>query len=187
MAKQRLSRIVTKTGDKGTTGIADGSRVLKNTARIQAIGEIDELNCQLGVCMAHLKLVNLSELEATLFVIQHHLFNIGAELSLPDRVFIQAEQVSYLETLVDIYNADLAPLEEFILPGGNLAVAQLHLSRAICRRAERAIVTLDQEAPQNSLLLQYINRLSDYLFVLLRVVIKQLNTSEIYWSKPDEP
>jgi cob(I)alamin adenosyltransferase len=180
----RLSKIYTRTGDNGTTGLGDGSRVPKDGARIEAIGTVDELNSVLGVLLSE----GLPEdVEEQLTQIQHELFDLGGELSIPGHVAINAAHVARLESSLDAFNADLPPLKEFILPGGSRAAALAHVARTICRRAERSIVTLAQteqlpETPQH-----YLNRLSDFLFVLCRILNRYANRDDVYWQKNRTP
>lgn len=176
----RLSKIYTRTGDKGTTGLGNNTRVAKDDDRIKAIGEIDELNCAIGLLLSHGPTTEL--IDKSLHQIQHKLFDLGGELSIPDSVFIKEESITELETLLDDFNIDLQPLKEFILPGGGLLSAQCHMARAICRRAERAMVTLTEQQQVNEFSMQYINRLSDLLFVLARVLTKRQGQGEVYWQ-----
>jgi len=177
----RLSRITTSTGDDGTTGLADGSRANKASTRIQAIGDIDELNSSLGLVAARELPVNIRE---DLLCIQHVLFDIGGELSIPGRNFIAGDDIRYLEERLGMYNAELPPLKEFILPGGTEAAAFCHLARTICRRAERQLIALAVEEDNiNSLTLIYLNRLSDLLFVIARVLARQQGGEEVFWEK----
>jgi cob(I)alamin adenosyltransferase len=180
----RLSKIYTRTGDNGTTGLGDGSRVPKDGARIEAIGNVDELNSALGMLLSEGIPEDVDEL---LTQIQHELFDLGGELSIPGHVAINEQHVARLESSLDALNADLPPLKEFILPGGSRAAALAHVARTICRRAERSIVTLGQteqlpETPQH-----YLNRLSDFLFVLCRVLNRYANRDDVYWQKNRTP
>ena len=166
----RLSKIYTRTGDDGSTGLGDGGRVAKDSPRIEAIGAVDELNSQLGVLRTH----DLSEdTDALLATIQHRLFDLGGELSMPGRAVITPDHVAELERALDRLNADLAPLKEFILPGGSPAAAQAHVTRSVCRRAERRLVTLHHAEPLPPPAMGYLNRLSDLLFVLARHLNRQ--------------
>jgi cob(I)alamin adenosyltransferase len=176
----RLSRIITRTGDAGTTGLGDGTRTEKDSLRIHAIGEVDELNSSLGVLLAEPGLP--VDLHATLQDIQHDLFDLGGELSLPGKSVITPAQVERLETLSAAFNADLPRLKEFILPGGNRPAALTHLCRTVCRRAERAIVRLGRHDPVSENARRYINRLSDLLFILGRV-LNQATGGDILWQK----
>lgn len=175
----RLSKIVTRTGDKGETGLANGARVPKIHARVQAMGDVDELNSQLGVLMAQRVPAGL---RATLTRVQHELFNLGGELSLPGAVLVTEAQVRALEADVESLNARLPALKEFVLPGGNSAAAATHLARAICRRAERALWTVHETEPLNSAALRYLNRLSDLLFVMARTLARAKGKKETSWA-----
>ena len=180
----RLSKIYTRTGDKGTTGLGDGSRINKDAPRMEAIGTVDELNCLLGVLIAEL---DAGDDEAKVLTqIQHHLFDLGGELCIPGYELIKAEHVSWLEDTMDARNEQLPPLKNFILPGGSKAAAQCHLARAVCRRAERIMVSLAHEAdaklnPQG---LIYVNRLSDYLCVCARMLARRNGGQEVLWQQP---
>lgn len=176
----RLSRIYTRTGDDGTTGLGDGSRTTKDSARIEAIGAVDELNSTLGVLAAE---ALGEELHALLSSIQHDLFDLGGQLSIPGYVAVREEHVLALERALDHYNAQLAPLKEFILPGGTRASALCHVARTICRRAERRVVTLAQTEEGPALPRQYLNRLSDLLFVLCRIINRNAGVQDVYWDK----
>jgi len=174
----RLTKIYTRTGDAGDTGKADGGRISKDDCLIQAQGDIDELNSFFGLLAAKVDDHALTELINN---IQHDLFNMGAEISL-SQPFITAENTGYLEQQLDLYNADLPPLKEFILPGGGEAASLCHVARSVCRRAERSLVTLHNKHSTSSGLLAYINRLSDLLFVLARVLTRNAGEKEIYWQ-----
>lgn len=174
----RLSKIVTRTGDAGTTGLGDGSRVAKDCLRIEVIGEIDELNSSLGVLLSEA----LPEtIRAVLLAIQHDLFDLGGELCLPGSKVISAAQVNRLEAAVTQFNASLSPLKEFILPGGTRAAALAHLARTICRRAERRLVRLAQSESVSDSARKYVNRLSDLLFVLGRALNKAGGSGDVLW------
>ncbi|MEJ2452373.1 MAG: cob(I)yrinic acid a,c-diamide adenosyltransferase [Gammaproteobacteria bacterium] len=175
----RLSKIYTRTGDDGTTGLGDGSRVDQDDARIEAIGCVDELNSQLGAILSHRLPANILH---CLQDIQHDLFDLGGELSLPDYVSINKDYVERLESQLDQFNATLPPLKEFILPAGGAATAQSHLARAVCRRTERRICSLHKISPVNIHILHYLNRLSDLLFVLARHCARHENGQEIFWQ-----
>ena len=174
----RLTKIYTRTGDAGDTGKADGGRVSKDDCLIHAQGDIDELNSFFGLLAAKVDDHALNEL---ILNIQHDLFNMGAEISLSQPI-ITAENVEYLEQQLDRYNADLPPLKEFILPGGGEAASLCHVVRAVCRRAERNLVTFHNEQNTGSEMLAYINRLSDLLFVLARVLTRNAGEKEVYWK-----
>jgi cob(I)alamin adenosyltransferase len=176
----RLSRIYTRTGDDGTTGLGDGSRTAKDSARIEAIGAVDELNSALGVLAAE---ALGAELLALLSSIQHDLFDLGGQLSIPGYVAVREEHVLALERALDHYNGQLAPLKEFILPGGTRASALCHVARTICRRAERRVVTLAQTEEGPALPRQYLNRLSDLLFVLCRIINRDAGVQDVHWEK----
>ncbi|WP_338849600.1 cob(I)yrinic acid a,c-diamide adenosyltransferase [Massilia sp. W12] len=161
----RLSKIATRTGDDGSTGLGDGSRTFKDSFRIHALGEVDELNSHVGLLLCE----DLpQEMRAELLEIQHDLFDIGGELCIPGYQMIQAEQVEKLDGLLAKYNADLPPLKDFILPGGTRAASQAHICRTVCRRAERNVVHLGREENIFPFARQYLNRLSDLMFVLAR-------------------
>ena len=177
----RLTRIYTRTGDDGSTGMADGSRLRKDSARIEVIGAVDELNSYIGLLLSHALPVDIIDLLQT---IQHQLFDLGGELSLPDRPVMTMERVLVLENALNHYNAELPPLKEFILPGGSQAAAVCHIARTVCRRAERRMVTLSANETLNTTLVIYLNRLSDLLFVLSRVIVRQSGGQEIFW-KPE--
>jgi cob(I)alamin adenosyltransferase len=175
----RLSRITTRTGDRGTTGLASGERVSKDHPRILALGAVDELNSWIGLVLAQ---APPSEIGESLGEIQHQLFEVGAELSLPARHAITAEHVAALEAAVVKFNARLAPLEEFVLPGGSQAAALCHVARTVCRRAETRIVALRAAEPvEDDRLVPYLNRLSDLLFVLARLLNRESAREETLW------
>ncbi|MDB5766891.1 MAG: Cob(I)alamin adenosyltransferase PduO [Collimonas fungivorans] len=176
----RLSKIATRTGDKGTTGLGDGSRTDKDSLRIQAIGDVDELNSQLGLLLCEQLAVGLRE---ALLSIQHDLFDLGGELCIPGYALVSAAQVARLDDLLEKYNADLPPLKDFILPGGNRPAALAHVCRTVCRRAERSIVSLGKSETVNEAVRQYVNRLSDLLFVLSRVLNRADGGSDVLWQK----
>ncbi len=175
----RLSKIYTRTGDDGTTGLGDGSRIPKDDARVEAMGAVDELNSTVGL----IRTENLPEdIAATLSGIQHNLFNLGGELSIPGYQLVSSEAIDALERDLDRLNEELDPLKEFILPGGTRAAAWCHLARSICRRAERRVVTLAAETELAGNPRQYLNRLSDYLFVLSRYLNKAAGESDVLWK-----
>lgn len=176
----RLSKIVTRTGDSGTTGLGDGSRTTKDSLRIDAIGEVDELNSSLGVLLCE----DLPEAVRTALIdIQHDLFDLGGELCLPGMSVMKDAQVARLEELVEQFNADLPRLKEFILPGGTRAAAQAHLSRTICRRVERSVVRLHNAEPVPDAARRYLNRLSDLLFILGRSLNRFGGQGDVLWQK----
>ena len=176
----RLSRIVTRTGDTGTTGLGDGSRVAKDSPRIEAIGAVDELNSTLGVILAE---TLPDAVRALLTDIQHDLFDLGGELSIPGHAAITAAHIERLEAAVEQYNAELPMLKEFVLPGGTRAAALVHVARTVCRRAERTLVVLAaSEAPSASSRI-YLNRLSDLLFVLARELNRAGRVPDVLWRK----
>jgi cob(I)alamin adenosyltransferase len=176
----RLSRIITRTGDAGATGLGDGSRITKDSLRIHAIGEVDELNSCVGVLLAEPDLP--PPIRIALLDIQHDLFDLGGELSQPGKSRMTQAQTDRLEELATRFNADLPRLKEFILPGGSRAAALAHLARATCRRAERAIVHLGNSDSVSENTRRYINRLSDLLFILGRV-LNQGAGGDILWQK----
>ncbi|HET9389271.1 MAG TPA: cob(I)yrinic acid a,c-diamide adenosyltransferase [Steroidobacteraceae bacterium] len=182
----RLSKIYTRTGDDGTTGLGDGSRVPKNGARVEAYGTVDELNSNIGVLLAAPGLPR--DVSACLTAIQHELFDMGGELCIPGHQVMTAAHVSALEETLDRFNDALPPLKEFILPGGGPAAAACHVARTIARRAERRVLSLAGVETVNPEVLRYLNRLSDLLFVLARVLARQELGTEVLWrhdrSKP---
>jgi cob(I)alamin adenosyltransferase len=174
----RLSRIYTRTGDDGSTGLGDGSRVRKDAARVQAYGTVDEANSALGVLLA----VPLpDDVRALLTTIQHQLFDLGGELCIPGHAAIHAADIEALEARLDHFNADLPALKEFILPAGGEAAARCHLARTIVRRAERETVTLAALEPVRVEAIGYLNRLSDLLFVLARVLARADGQGDVLW------
>lgn len=176
----RLSKIVTRTGDAGTTGLADGSRVAKDCARIDAIGAIDELNSTLGLLLVEALAEDVAN---DLTDVQHDLFDLGGELSIPGHVAMHDAQVLRLEAQVERHNSKLAPLKEFVLPGGTRAAAVAHVARTVCRRAERALVHLANTEPVSEPARRYLNRLSDLLFVLARALNQSAGRSDVLWQK----
>ena len=177
----RLSRIYTRTGDDGSTGLADGSRIAKNAQRVEAMGSADELSCQIGVLIEELNPAD--QLTEVLRRIQHHLFDLGGEFAIPGSSMIGESRVSWLEETLDDYNRDLPALKNFILPGGSKAAAHCHMARAICRRAERVVVALSHEDSINPAARHYLNRLSDLLFVIARVLARREGAREILWEQ----
>ena len=176
---KRLTRIYTRTGDDGTTGLGDGTRSFKESLRIEAIGTVDELNSFIGLLLTE----DLEqEVRAKLEDIQHDLFDLGGDLSIPGRASMNAAQVSRLEKQLDGYNNTLPALKEFILPGGTRAASLCHVARAVCRRAERYVVKLYRTDTAIPAHLQYLNRLSDFLFVLCRVLNQQQGVEDMMWQ-----
>lgn len=178
----RLSKIYTRTGDDGTTGLGDGTRVAKDHARVEAYGTVDEANSVIGMILA---VPNLPPtISAGLTAIQHDLFDLGGELCVPGMQLIHAEQTTRLEQLLDELNEPLPPLKEFILPGGGAAAAACHLARTTVRRAERRVWTLAADVPELSPEpARYLNRLSDLLFVMARVLARHENGAEVTWKR----
>ena len=179
----RLSKIYTRTGDAGTTGLGDGSRVAKDSPRIHALGDVDELNSSIGLLLCEDLPAPTRE---QLLRIQHDLFDLGGELCIPGFKNISDAQVKSLEDLLDQYNADLPPLANFILPGGSRAASHAHLSRTICRRAERSVIALGAVEEVSELVRQYLNRLSDLLFVLGRVLNRHGGGSDVLWQQSNK-
>ncbi|CUJ56198.1 cob(I)yrinic acid a,c-diamide adenosyltransferase [Achromobacter xylosoxidans] len=175
----RLSVIATRTGDDGTTGLGDGSRLPKDAPRVTALGDVDELNSVVGLLLTE----SLpADVVADLLAIQHDLFDMGAELCIPGHVAVATEQVARLDARLAHYNAALPPLREFILPGGSRPAALAHMARTVCRRAERAVVAL---ACVNAPVRQYLNRLSDLMFVLARYLNTTLAIGDTFWTSPN--
>jgi cob(I)alamin adenosyltransferase len=190
----RLSKIYTRTGDNGTTGLGDGSRIDKDHPRMQAIGSVDELNSLVGLLIAELDdaseaAEDSDELTPILTRIQHDLFNLGGELSIPGYVMVKDERVTELEDTLDQLNEQLPPLKNFILPGGSRAASACHLARAVCRRAERDMVALGRTSVKsgddiNLAGRHYLNRLSDLLFVMARLLARRNGGQEVLWQQP---
>ena len=179
----RLSKIATRTGDKGTTGLGDGSRIDKDALRVHAMGDVDELNSQVGVLLCE----DLPQaMREELISIQHDLFDMGGELCIPGYTLITDVQVARLDGLLEKYNADLPALKDFILPGGSRAAAVAHVCRTVCRRAERSIVSVGKAETINDAPRQYMNRLSDLLFVLSRVLNRYAGGNDVLWEKDRE-
>ena len=176
----RLSKIATRTGDNGTTGLGDGSRIDKDALRVHAMGDVDELNSHVGLLLCEPLPAALRE---ELVTIQHDLFDMGGELCIPGFTMIADSHVARLDALLEKYNADLPALADFILPAGSRAAAQAHVCRTVCRRAERIIVSLGKAEPINDNPRQYMNRLSDLLFVLSRVLNRFGGGSDVLWQK----
>ena len=175
----RLSKIYTRTGDKGTTGMADGSRVDKDDLRVAAIGDTDELNSVIGMVICK---CSEGEVKESLITVQHDLFNIGGQLTMPECQLITQQRIDWLEQVLDKFNEHLPPLKEFILPGGGEAAAHCHLARTVCRRTERTLVTLARQFEYSEFIRAYINRLSDLLFVFCRVLSREACEGEVYWQ-----
>lgn len=180
----RLSRIYTRTGDTGTTGLGDGTRTGKDALRIQAYGDLDELNSHLGLVLAH---PTPPELAPCLAEIQQLLFDLGGDLCIPGRNSLRQAHIDWLEHWLDHFNAGLPPLKEFILPGGHRSAALCHVARAVCRRAERTAVALAGIEPVDPLALAFLNRLSDFLFVAARVLARQDEGQEALWQPRRPP
>jgi cob(I)alamin adenosyltransferase len=174
----RLSKITTRTGDSGETGLGDGSRLAKDSPRIAVLGDIDELNSALGLVLAE----DLPEpLSQVLRDVQQDLFDLGGEISIPGHSMVTEAQVARLEQALESWNRDLAPLKEFILPGGSRAAAGAHLARTVCRRAERSVVALGRRETVSVAIRQYLNRLSDLLFVAGRALNRHAGRSDVQW------
>lgn len=175
----RLSKIYTRTGDDGTTGLGDGSRINKDSPRVNSMGDVDELNSVIGMILTE----NIPDtIRKSLTQIQHDLFNIGGELSIPGYVLLTQARIDDLEEAIDRLNGELSPLKEFILPGGTKAAAYCHLARTVCRRAERQLVRLSRQEPVTEVSLQYLNRLSDLLFVACRSLNKAAGQDDVLWK-----
>ena len=188
----RLSKIYTRTGDKGETGLGDGRRVPKDHPRIEAIGEVDTLNSQVGLLLAGLiehsaSQPGLNELIEVLEPCQHRLFDLGGELAMPEYQALNAAEIERLETAIDRWNEELGPLENFILPGGSSLIAQAHVCRSLARSAERRCQQLNALEPLAGVGLAYINRLSDVLFVAARLIAKRQGVAEILWQAAAKP
>jgi len=178
---KRLSKIYTRTGDDGSTGLGDGTRVPKDDARVEAYGTVDELNSVLGLLLAGA----LPEpARVVLTRIQHELFDLGSELCIPGYRAVDDAMIETLERELDDFNAALPALEEFILPGGSPAAATCHVARTVCRRAERRVTTLARMSTVNPSVGRYLNRLSDLLFVIARVLARTDGGQEVYWRSP---
>ena len=180
----RLSKIYTRTGDDGSTGLGSNTRVEKDHIRIESIGTVDELNSVIGMILAE---EIPEEISNCLQQVQHHLFDLGGELCMPGNAIISADDVSYLENSLDNFNNDLPYLKEFILPAGGRATSCCHLARTVCRRAERRLTSLNRDETINSFTLAYINRLSDLLFVIARVLARYERGQEVLWQPKQKP
>jgi cob(I)alamin adenosyltransferase len=188
----RLSKIYTKTGDKGETGLADGRRVAKDHPRVEAMGELDSLNSQLGLLLADLaeheaKWPGAGEIIAVLAPCQHRLFDLGGELAMPDYQALQGSEVERLEAAIDRWNEELGPLQNFILPGGSRLVAQAHVCRSLARSAERRCQHLNAVEPIRPVGMAYVNRLSDLLFVTARLIARRTRVEEVLWQAAVKP
>jgi len=188
----RLSKIYTRTGDKGETGLADGRRVGKDHPRIDAIGELDTLNSQLGLLLADLDEATttcpaLKEISEVLSPCQHRLFDLGGELAMPEYQALQSVEIEHLETIIDRWNEEVGPLENFILPGGSRLIAQAHVCRSLARSSERRCQHLNAVEPLRGEGLAYVNRLSDLLFVAARLIAKRQGIAEVLWKAADKP
>ena len=175
----RLSTIVTRTGDDGNTGLADGSRRPKNDCRIHCLGEVDELNATIGLLISSIDVAKITEI---LHQIQHDLFDLGAELSQPGKQLLTEDYVDYIEQQVEKLNANLPALKEFILPAGSMLISQIHLTRTVCRRVERHFATLQQQEPVNPVSLKYINSVSDLFLIIARFIAQHTGQPEVYWK-----
>lgn len=188
----RLSKIYTKTGDRGETGLADGRRVAKDHPRVEAMGELDTLNSQLGLLLAELaeqagRWPGLSELIDVLAPCQHRLFDLGGELAMPDYQALQTAEVERLEAAIDRWNEELGPLQNFILPGGSRLIAQTHVCRSHARSAERRCQQLNALEPLRAEGMAYVNRLSDLLFVAARLIARRQHINEVLWQAAQKP
>jgi cob(I)alamin adenosyltransferase len=174
----RLSKIVTRTGDAGTTGLGDGTRVAKDSLRVETMGQVDELNSTIGLLLTE---AMPDDIRQALVGVQHDLFDLGGELCIPGMDMINEAQIKRLEDLVEQFNAELPPLKDFILPGGSRAAAVAHLARTVCRRAERCIVHLASREKVSDFARKYLNRLSDLLFVLGRSLNRASGCADVLW------
>lgn len=188
----RLSKIYTRTGDKGETGLGDGRRVPKDHPRVEAMGEVDTLNSQLGLLLAGLAeqtatTPGLQEVIDVLAPCQHRLFDLGGELAMPEYQALNAAEIERLEGAIDRWNEELGPLENFILPGGSALIAHAHMCRSLARTAERRCQHLNALEPMTGVGLAYINRLSDLLFVAARLIARRQGIAEILWEAAKKP
>ncbi|MCX7514015.1 cob(I)yrinic acid a,c-diamide adenosyltransferase [Frateuria sp. STR12] len=181
----RLSKIYTRTGDDGSTGLGDGSRVPKDSARVAAYGTVDELNSTIGMVLACDDVP--AEVREALTQVQHELFDLGGELCIPGMAMIQDADIARLETVLDGFNEPLPPLKDFILPGGGMAAASCHLARTVCRRAERGVIALARAETVRPQPQRYLNRLSDLLFVICRVLARAGGHGEVIWQHERRP
>jgi cob(I)alamin adenosyltransferase len=176
----RLSKIVTRTGDQGTTGLGDGSRLPKNAPRVEALGDVDELNSALGVLLTE---ALPAEVRACLVEVQHDLFDLGGEIATPGFTLVTESHLARLDDALEVFNRDLSPLKEFVLPGGSRAASLAHVARSVCRRAERRAVALAAQEGLSSLIQRYLNRLSDLMFVLARVINRGQEVPDVLWQR----
>ena len=174
----RLSKITTRTGDRGETGLGDGSRVAKSSPRVRALGDVDELNSAIGLLVAEQPPAEIAE---TLSDVQHDLFDLGGELSIPGHAMLGDAQIERLDARIEAWNAELPPLKEFILPGGTRAAAAAHVARTICRRAERSLVEVNEKEKVSEAALRYLNRLSDLLFIAGRRLNRAAGRGDVQW------
>ncbi|WP_424681892.1 cob(I)yrinic acid a,c-diamide adenosyltransferase [Frateuria sp. YIM B11624] len=181
----RLSKIYTRTGDDGSTGLGDGSRVPKDSARVAAYGTVDELNSTIGMVLACEDVP--AEVREALTQVQHELFDLGGELCIPGMAMVQDADITRLESVLDGFNEPLPPLKDFILPGGGMAAACGHLARTVCRRAEREVIALAREEAVRPQAQRYLNRLSDLLFVICRVLARAGGHGEVIWQHERRP
>jgi cob(I)alamin adenosyltransferase len=175
----RLSKIYTRTGDDGSTGLGDGSRTQKDSPRVEAFGTVDELNSLIGLLLSHSLPSKISDF---LSGIQHDLFDLGGEICVPGREALTPDYVARIETALDNYNAELTPLKEFILPGGSQPAALCHVIRTVCRRAERRLISLNREQLVSVQAICYLNRLSDFFFVLARYLNFEQGKNDVLWQ-----
>ena len=182
----RLDQIITRTGDNGTSSLADGTRLSKAHPRFDAMGDVDELNSNIGGLRSVLDAPIDAALKEFLAQIQHHLFEIGSELAVPGMTFLRAGALDQVEHWAEQANAQLPALQEFILPSGNISAAQAHICRSVARRAERAMVTLNQTEAQNEASLKYLNRCSDVFFIMARLLNQNAQVTETYWRGVDK-
>ena len=188
----RLSKIYTRTGDAGETGLADGRRVPKDHPRVEAMGELDSLNSQLGLLLAELadQAATCPTLQAVIEVLspcQHRLFDLGGELAMPDYQALQPSEITRVEDAIDRWNEELGPLQNFILPGGSRLIAQAHVCRSLARTAERRCQQLNALEPIREVGLAYVNRLSDLLFVAARLIARRQQVDEVLWQEAPKP
>ncbi len=177
---KRLSKIYTRTGDDGTTGLGDGNRISKTAPRVEAMGDVDELNSLIGLMLTESV---PEQIRQSLLGVQHGLFDVGGELSLPGYTLMSPDRASALEVILDELNEELAPLEEFILPGGTRTAALCHVARSVCRRAERRLCSIDDGHEVNAASRQYLNRLSDLLFVMARSLNNAAGSPDVLWQR----